>query len=144
MKRYRYLPHTADVSFVGYGRSAKEALENSALALLNVMLDLKRIKGLGGRERSISIKESANDADELIWFVLQDIVSKVDARSLNAYRLRVLDFGRSKKGFQASCRLLYKDSKEDTALLGVKAVTPHDLHLKRSNGIYSVKVVVDV
>ncbi|MDE1851726.1 MAG: archease [Candidatus Micrarchaeota archaeon] len=141
-RRFRYLPHTADVSFVGYGKDVKEAIENAALALLNVMVDVRKVERSKGKERSIAIKEKAADINELVWFVLQDIVSKVDAKSLNAFGFKVLKLDR--KNNSLSGRLMYKYTGRDFSLLGVKAVTPHGLEVKEGKGNATVKVVVDV
>ncbi|MDE1824144.1 MAG: archease [Candidatus Micrarchaeota archaeon] len=141
-RRFRYLPHTADVSFVGYGRTMDEAIESAALALLNVMVDIKRVMKSNGKVDSISIKERATSANELAWFVLQDIVSKVDAMSLNAFEFRVTSLDIKKNVL--SGKLMYKETGKDMSLLGVKAVTPHGLEVAEKGGVFSIKVVVDV
>ncbi len=144
VRKFRYLPHTADVAFVGYGTDLKSALSNAALALLNTMLDLKAIEKDAGAQTGLTIRESAHDYDELAWFVLQDILSKVDARKLNAFRFDVLEIKEAKGTVKLSGRLAYKKSKSDYALLSVKAVTPHNLHVRHRGNSCSITVVVDV
>ncbi|MFP3279246.1 MAG: archease, partial [Candidatus Micrarchaeota archaeon] len=65
--RFRYLPHTADIRFVSYGDTFKEAFENAARALLNIMLDTKRISRENSKVGSITIKESARTKEDLVW-----------------------------------------------------------------------------
>ncbi len=146
MKRFRYVPHTADVAFVAYGRNAEEAVENAALATLNVMLDIKKISRSDVTTHHISIREKANDLNSLVWYTLQHILSKVDERKLNAYAFNVLSISTSgKKGqMRLEGKLEFKDLKEDASLLEVKAVTPHDLRVEKKRGLWYIRVLLDV
>lgn len=142
-RRFRYTKHTADAAFTAYGSTFEEAMENSALALLNMMIDQKKVKKLSGKSVELLISDSARNEDDLVWHVLQDILSLVDARKLNAQSFRVT---RLSQGTQLLLegRLSYKAGEEDCALMSVKAVTPHGLEVKKSGHGYSIKVVVDV
>ena len=144
MQKYRYVSHTADMAFIGYGSTLRMAVQNSALALLNVMLDLRSIEKDKSKEAGIAINELAADKEELVWFTLQDVLSKVDSKKLNALRLDSIKIKEGPKGIRLSAKLVYKKSKKDNSLLSVKAVTPHDLTVRKEHGIYSVHVVVDV
>ena len=145
MERFRYLPHTADVRFKAYGKSFGIALENSAMALLNTMLDVKKIEKERSNGSSIAIRESADTDSELVWFTLQDILSKIDSRKLNAYSFKVVSLKTGAKGRRVlKGRLLFKNTATDNALLSVKAVTPHDLTVKKQKNYISINVVVDV
>ena len=145
MKKFRYLPHTADMRFKAYGRDFSEALENAALALLNTMLDIKIIEKDESKDIAVAIDESADNDVQLVWFTLQDILSKVDSRKLNAYSFKVISVKEGAKGrISLKGKLLCKKIWSDNALLSVKAVTPHDLKISRSGKIVSINVVVDV
>ncbi|MCL4364746.1 archease [Candidatus Marsarchaeota archaeon] len=143
MRRFRYLPHTADMEFRAYGKCFSEALENASFALLNIMVDLKRVGRDGSAEGFIAIGESARSEKDMAWFVLQDILSKVDSLHLNALRFNVTSLT-GKDRIRLKGRLVFKKTGEDYSLLQVKAVTPHDLYVKRKNGMVSINVVVDV
>jgi SHS2 domain-containing protein len=144
MQKFRYVPHTADMAFIGYGSTFKKAIENSALALLNIMLDIKSIsKGRSG-EAKINIRESAETHEDLVWFTLQDILSKIDEKKLNALRFDVTSLSEGNKGFRLEGELICKKTKGDNSLISVKAVTPHGLKVRKEKGMYSIHVVVDV
>jgi len=143
MQKYRYLPHTADMRFRSYGRDFGEALENAAAALLNIMLDVKRIEKDGSGSRTITIKETADSESEMAWFVLQDILSKIDSMKLNAYKFKVTSVKRANK-ISMTGKLTCKKTKADYAMLSVKAVTPHDLNVKKAKAGVSINIVVDV
>jgi SHS2 domain-containing protein len=146
MKRFRYVPHTADIAFVAYGKSIEEAMENAVLAMLNVMLDLKRISRSDAQTHSIRIREKANNLDSLVWYTLQHILSAVDEKKLNAYGFRVLGISTAAKKSSATLEgmLEVKASKKDFSLLEVKAVTPHDMHVEKKRGLWSIRVLLDV
>lgn len=142
--RFRYLSHTADIEFVAYGRDAKEAIENAALALLNVALDVKKIAAARGRIETVKISEKADTIENLVWFVLQDIISKRSAEYLSAYKFEVEKLDETEGRLSLSGRLFHKKLKEDYTLLDVKAVTPHDLLVKTKKRECSITVTIDV
>lgn len=144
MQKFRYLPHTADMRFRAYGSSFKDAMENAALALLNIMLDIRKIGAEGKKARAVRISERAQSEEDLVWFTLQDILSKVDAAKLNAYQFKVKSISREKGRVTLEGSLICSRSEEDNALLSVKAVTPHDLRISRKAGLIAIDVVVDV
>jgi SHS2 domain-containing protein len=144
-RKYKYLPHTADVAFVAYGKDMNEALENAALALLNTMLDLKRIAKRDSPSGSVRIRETASNKEDLVWFVLQDVLTRVDDKKLLAYRLKVNSLKSGRNGKEsADCTLLFKKLKEDLFMLEVKAVTPHGLSVKKTAKGCEIRVLVDV
>ncbi len=144
MQRFRYVSHTADMAFIGYGSTLRMALENSSLALLNIMLDIRSISKDKAKDGSVTIKEEAQTHEELAWYTLQDVLSKIDSRKLNAFRFDITSIKEKGNKFRLQGKLIYKKSKADHSLLSVKAVTPHDLTVKKQNGIYAIHVVVDV
>ena len=143
MKQFRYLPHTADMRFRAYGSDFGQALENSALALLNIMLDIKKIGKDKSKTLRLRITEVGDNKEEIAWFVLQDILSKVDSRKLSAYSFEISQLKLGKK-ISLKGSLLYKRTRADYSLLSVKAVTPHNLKVSTSKGKCSIEVVVDV
>ena len=142
--KFRYLPHTADMAFIAYGSNYKELMENAALALLGVMLDIKRMGKDKGSVAGIGIKETSKTIEDLIWFTLQDILAEEDSRSLKAFKFDVEYIKEHGKIFKLAGRLLHKNTNKDYYKLDVKAVTPHDMRVIKRNGIYSVTVVIDV
>ncbi len=143
-KQFRYLSHTADAAFVARGSSFKAALENSALALINLMLDIDRVRRLRGRVRTARINEKASTREDLVWFLLQDILSRIDERKLNAFKFKINQIKESEGACKASGCIFYKESGIDSSLMSVKAVTPHGLRIGKRGKNYAIRVVVDV
>ena len=44
MKSYEFLEHTADIKFRAYGKTFAHALSNAALAVTEIVTDVKKIK----------------------------------------------------------------------------------------------------
>ncbi|MDE1870536.1 MAG: archease, partial [Candidatus Micrarchaeota archaeon] len=86
---FKYVPNTADVAFVAYGKTFKESLENSGAAILNLMFDMKELKKEKGKVKTLRISDVAANKNELTWFILQKIVSKVDEKGVQAFRFKV-------------------------------------------------------
>lgn len=142
--RYRYLPHMADVAFVAYGSTFKKAIENAGMALLNVMFDLKRIQRTGKGVVFTNISASARSREDLVWKILQKVVSKLDENGEQAFSFRVLMLDEKEGSFKVKCRLKIRKTKKYMSLLEVKAVTPHGLEVKKDRGIWRVRVLIDV
>lgn len=142
--KFKYLPHTADIEFVAYGSDFKEGVENAALALLSIMLDVKRIAHFKGRSKSIRISERADTKENLVWYTLQDILSKIDEKDLCAFKFKAKLLGYKGGDLGLKGELSYMKSAKDCFLTEVKAVTPYGLKIKESKGRCEIFVVVDV
>lgn len=141
---FRYVPNTADVAFIAYGSSLRETLQNSATAMLNVMFDIKKVKNEKGKIKTIRITEKASTNEELIWFTLQKILSKIDEKGVSAFKFKVNRLSEiNGKKILHGC-VFYKNTKKYLALLDVKAVTPHELKVTHTSKRWAVKVIVDV
>lgn len=143
-RKFRYLPHMADVAFEAYGSSFKALVENAAAALLGVMFDVKKIRKEKRQYKTLGITEHAQSREDLLWFTLQKIVSRVDEKGANAFSFRVNRIKKSGKDLALNGCLFYKHMKSYSALLDVKGVTPHTLELKHTGKGYRARVLVDV
>jgi SHS2 domain-containing protein len=144
LKKFEYLPHTADVMFVAYGKDYGEVIENAASAMLNVMLDTRKVKRSRNPAKRLAIKEKADTIENLVWYVLQDILTKIDAGERGAFEFKVSSVKELKAGIAASGSLGYKSGVPDCFLTEVKAVTPYGMEVRKADGIYSIEVVLDV
>ena len=141
---FRYLPHTADVAFIAHGKSFKEALENAAMALLGTMFDTKELKLLKAKTSTVRIHESASNDGDVAWFVLQDMVSKIDEKGIQAFKFKVNHIKTVAGKTKVNCCIFYKRTKEYHALLDVKAVTPSEFKVQKIRGRWSIKAILDV
>lgn len=143
-RRFEYLPHTADIMFLAYGRDRADLIENSAAALLDVMLDTAKIRRSRESPRRLAIKEKADTVENLVWYVLQDILTRVDEKALGAFEFRVASFKEREGAFEVNGTLHYKPKSKDCFLTEVKAVTPYGMEVKKTKTGYELRVVLDV
>lgn len=99
MRGHKFLEHTADVKAEAWGRNYAEALEEAALALMETMADIRKIKR-GGKK--IKIKEKAPNLDEAVVFSLSDILSEAEINDLFFYECKVKRFEKVGGGSGAS------------------------------------------
>ncbi len=143
MIKFRYLPHTADIEFIAYGRTVKELLNNSLLALFTAMSEVKRVERADEKPGFFAISEKAASREEIIWYMLQDALSKIDALGVTAFDAKVVAMKETKDGIYSKCTIAYKRTK-DYPKFDVKAVTPHDLKVKVKDGVLYVRITLDV
>lgn len=146
MKRanFRYVPHTADVAFVAYGDTFGKALESAALAILNTMFDLKKLRSVKAKQKTARVHDTAESYQDAAWFILQDIVSKVDQMGIQAFKFKVNSVSESGGKVKVRGCIFYKPTKEYASLLEVKAVPPYGLKVDRVGKRYRIKAVLDV
>ncbi|GIW67471.1 MAG: archease [Candidatus Parcubacteria bacterium] len=123
MKKFQFLPHTADIKIRVYGKNIEEIINNSLLALssyLKPKLTKQKI------ERKIKLK--AETAEDLI-----DFLSQVLAR-IHIDKAIFIKFKQGKiRGYKFS--ELSKD---------IKAITYHQTQLKKTNNRYIFDFIIDI
>lgn len=133
-KRFQELSHTADVILRVYGTSMEELFKNACTALSFV---LKKGK-FGKLTQRRAITTTSSDPDFLIVDFLNDVLyystihkevyREIEIKALTDQKIEAEAHGEKIDGFD-------KD---------VKAVTYHNLEIKRVKGGYCVDIVLDV
>jgi SHS2 domain-containing protein len=130
--RFRFLEHTADILFEAYGESYPEAFENAAHAMLSIF-------GEAGEKEKEPFSLSAHNLEELTVQSLADLLAHMDAHELVFSRVHVDSFDAKSKSISFTA---YGEKKRprDT----VKAVTYHELMVKRDKKGWTIRVLLDV
>ncbi|MCK4851534.1 MAG: archease [Candidatus Omnitrophica bacterium] len=138
MKRYKEVPHTADMAVQIYGRSVAELFENAAFAIFDQMADLA---GLSGGETA-EVNVDAPDTESLLVAWLNELLYLSFNRDLLFYGFRVISMEKNKLRAEATGQNL----EENRARINVeiKAATYHDVRIKKRDHGYEVTVVFDV
>ena len=61
MKKFKFIPHTADIKFQAVGKNIKEVFENSALALFDIFYE-----GKVKTKKKFKIKDKGNNIENLL------------------------------------------------------------------------------
>ncbi|MEM0154331.1 MAG: archease [Methanothrix sp.] len=148
MIRYRFMPHTADVRFLAYGKTIAQMLENSLLAMFDTQADIrsieKRVKAGQIASKTLEVRESASSERDALWYLLQRVLSELDAISSYGYGVEGIRVKKSKKGFEVSANILYVEQDVEYSRIYVKGVSGYTLEVKKIGDYYRASVVIDI
>ncbi len=141
---YKFLEDIAiaDVAFEATGKTLRELLESSALAVTNTM-----VKDLDSIEHKVEKRFTVegDNAEKLLFNFLQELIFLKDAELLlfNKFDLGLVS---RKNKFQLSVKAYGEklDMKKHELLVDVKAVSMHRFEVKETAGGWVCSVILDV
>jgi len=140
MKSHKFLEHTADVLFEASGDSFEEALEASADAFFETACDVKKV----GKDKEVEVKEKAGNLEDLVIFVLSDLLSEMDAQEIFLGKFKVEKFGKKDGEFFLEGKAWGADKTVDAGKALVKAVTHGMMKVEEKNGKWKIRVLLDI
>lgn len=135
---YRIIEHTADTGFEVSGSTKKQVFESAAKALFDMMWQVEALQDI--KPENIEIKGS--DLEELMVNFLEEFLYLYDAKGLVCTGIQVESLTAEK--VCARVRLQKFDEARDQELLGVKAVTYHQLFIGEKDGKWQAQVFLDI
>ena len=133
MKGFEYFYHTADTMFRGYGKTLEERFSNAAYAMVNVMVDIDKVR----QNRSVNFDVEGNDMKALLYNFLEEFLFMIDAEGFLLSRIEVIKI----EGNRLICEASGDDMSNGYDLHGdVKAVTYNMMEITDEY----VQVVVDI
>ncbi len=141
-ERYEYLEHTADARFRAYGNNLEETFENAAVAMFNIMLDLKDIKC----KKEYPVEVVANDPEELLveWLLELLFLFEVEYIAFSGFNIKRISIEEEQCSLSAQACGELLDLKRHTVRTEIKAVTYNDLLLEISPTECIAEVTVDL
>jgi SHS2 domain-containing protein len=140
--KYQLIEHTADIGIQVSAGTIKQLFENSALALFDIITDKKKIKP--SFSRTIIVK--ASNYEELLNEFLNRLLREFSVENNLIRKIVVKKVG--KKGVLISLSaLIFAEPYNHTRHLiktEIKAVTFHNLSIKKTKSGYKAQVVFDV
>jgi len=133
-KKFEIIEHTADVRFRIFGRDLKEIFENAAWVLSWVAVG-EPPKKLPLRER---IEISAPDQNFLLADFLNEILAKMQIRKAVFPRLEIIELCQTRLVAQI-LGVPTPSFRED-----IKAVTYHELKIRKNSGRLETNLIFDV
>ncbi len=136
MNKFKFLPHTADIKFVAYGKTLNKVFENAVMATFNAMY-----KGRVKSKIKKKISVSGEDLDSLLYNLLERAIILVDAEDFLVSKLKIkID----NKNMMLTGELYGDKIKNYPVGLSIKAVTYNDMFVKKISGVWKCQVVLDV
>jgi len=102
MIKYKYLPHTADVKFVAYGKNLEECFVNCLIATINIMTDSKIIK----KKIKKKINICAKKLESLLFDFINELIFLIDVDNFIPSEDIKLKFKGKDKEYCLECSLI--------------------------------------
>lgn len=135
MRRYRLIPHTADIGMMAYGETLAEAFGNAAYGMFAIMTDMRRVRELEPRRFEVRTK----DLEGLLFDWLNHLLYYFDTEKLLFRRFEVT---LEDAHLSAQCYGERFDPARHEIKLGIKSATYYMLKVDSKRN--RVRVIFDV
>jgi len=140
MKKFEFLDiTTADTAFAAYGKDLNEVFANAALAMFEIMVNTKQIKP----KIKKTVKVKNDDLKGLLFAWLNELLVFYGSDNLAFSKFEV-KVDEEKMELKAVCYGEKIDVKKHEVRTEVKAATYHKMEIKKLNGEWKAKVIVDI
>jgi SHS2 domain-containing protein len=138
MKRFEVLDHTADIGLIVYGENLKTLFENAGEAFFHLITDLKKVR----RRVEKRIEIRGEDLERLMVDWLSELLYLHDVENLLFKGFKVESVGEG--GLKA--RVKGEPFQEGVHVIktGVKAVTYHQIGVRKENGRWRAQIIFDL
>ena len=138
MKRYRLFDHTADLGIVAYGRDEKELFANIAYALFDNITDL----GVVREDEAVKIEVGGMGWEELLLNWLRELLYIQQVKDYLFKRFVLKELEENRLIGDANGERF--DPRRHRLKMEVKAVTYHQLQVKRGKDGWQAQVIFDI
>jgi SHS2 domain-containing protein len=135
---YRLLNHTADLGMCVNGVSLKKLFENAGKALLEQLANIKQISE--GRKLPVSL--SADDHADLMVKWLSEILYIFFGEYLVVEDIIVKSVG--EKHINSTLSVTPFNNEKHDLIREIKAVTYHQIEVKKKNNLWVARVIFDL
>lgn len=137
-KKFRLLDHTADLGILVYGRDLEELFTNAGKVFFGIITDLRRVRE--STERTIRV-ESSNLEDLMVnWLGELLYLHDVDGLLFRSFSIDELGDGTMK----ARARGEVFQEERHVIKTEIKAVTYHQIQVKKERGRWVARIIFDL
>lgn len=139
---YKYLEHTADVLFVAKAENLNELFEQSALAVEETMVEIKKVE----KKKKKLIREKHKNIEGLLFAFLSDLIYYKDAEQLIFSKFEVKIKCKDSEGYTLICTAFGEkiNPEKHQPKVDIKAITLHLFEVKKIAQGWWAKVLVDI
>jgi SHS2 domain-containing protein len=135
--QWKYLEHTADVKLHAYGNTLEECFTNAALAMFEVMTDVKKVK----KKVRYTIEVYGNDIKSLLYKFLEELLFLLNTKQFLLSEVAELVI----EGYRIKATVLGDRLSDRYETHGeVKAVTYNEMEIHDEAKQKYVQVVLDI
>jgi len=137
-KKYKLIDHTADFGIQVFGSDPQELFTNAALALFDVITETDVLTG----RDSCNITASGEDWSDLMINWLREILYLWNGKEMLIKSVQILSLSENK----IFAKIYFDAFKPDrhTIKTEIKAVTYHQIQVKRSSSGWKARVIFDI
>ncbi|AAL81676.1 archease [Pyrococcus furiosus DSM 3638] len=142
MRQWEHYEHTADIGIRGYGDTLEEAFEAVALALFDVIVNVRKIE----KKVEIDIEVEGEDLESLLYSFLEELLYLHDIEGLVFGDFKVKIEQKDGKYILRGKAYGEKfDPEKHEPKEEVKAITYHDMKIERlPDGRWMAQLVPDI
>jgi SHS2 domain-containing protein len=134
---YRFIDHTADLGIVVRGVDPKSLFKNTALALVDIIVDAK----VPGSQEKKAIDVTGDDWADLMVNWLREILYLWNGEEYLVKDVTVIEL--SEKQLRAEVALEAYQPQIHTIKTEIKAVTYHQIQVGPANGEWEARIIFD-
>lgn len=137
-KKFRFLDHTGDLGILVYGGNLEELFSNAAEAFFDIITDVRRIRESTER----IIRAQGPNLEELMvrWLGELLYVHDVDGLLFRSFSIDELRDG----SLKARARGEAFDEKRHVMKTEIKAVTYHQIQVRKEKGRWRARIIFDL
>ena len=141
-KKFEFLEHTADVYIAAYGQSLKEAFENAALAMFEVMTNTEKVSP----EMADSVEVEAEDEYALLYSWLEALLVKFETNNRLYSKFEIVGINETAEGFGIRATIWGEkfNAEKHIQKVGVKAVTYHRMEIIKEVDKVTLEFILDI
>lgn len=138
---FNYFETTADLGVEAMGKSLEEVFKEGAKGLYNIMVDIDKVD----KKEKIEFEVTGEDLEELLYNFLNELLFYTDVEGIvfNDFDIKI---ERDDSGYRLKCTAYGEkiDKEKHNIKEEVKAVTYHKMEVKKENGKWKVRYIVDL
>ena len=138
MKKYETFDHTADLGIRVFGRTCEEVFARAAYALFDLLTDLKKVR----QKTSLAISTQGADREELLVHWLGELLFLCESQGYLFKKFSIAHLDQT--SLQAVAHGEIFDPSRHRFKTEIKAVTYHQVEVKRNDGSWEGKVIFDI
>lgn len=135
-QRFQFLEHTADIKFQAFGKNIEEVFANSALAMFSSIND-KKIK----EDKKIKINAKGKDYESLLYNFLEELLFLFESENFLISKIKKIKIT---KDFKLNAEVSGDNANNYEIHIDIKAITYHEMFVKKQGNKYIAQVVLDV
>ncbi|MFQ5843112.1 MAG: archease [Thermodesulfobacteriota bacterium] len=137
-KKFRLLDHTGDLGILVYGGNVEELFSNAAEAFFDIITDVRRIRE--STERIIRVQGPNLEELMVRWLGELLYVHDVDGLLFRSFSIDELLDG----SLKARARGEVFDEKRHIMKTGIKAVTYHQIQVRKEKDRWRARIIFDL